>query len=229
MTIGLAMVCWALPAPAADVDKAVQQIVQRTNSFRETHGRGAVAPNGKLADTAHDFARFMANSGKFGHTADGRQPAQRASAHHYEYCIVAENIAYFYRSDGYDTPELAAEMVKGWENSPEHRKNMLDAAVTETGVGIAQDADGRYFGVQMFGRPRSGAIRFTVRNRAGQKIGYRTGQQRFSLPPSAERTHTVCRPTRLAIDLPRPFSASPGDGASYVVVERRGGLAVKEP
>lgn len=36
----------------------------------------------------------MAKTGKYGHAADGRKPAERAAAHGYEYCIVRENIAY---------------------------------------------------------------------------------------------------------------------------------------
>jgi hypothetical protein len=31
---------------------------------------------------------------------------------------------------------------------------------------------------------------------------------------------------QLSIDLATPYSARPGDGASYVIVERRGALAV---
>jgi hypothetical protein len=191
-----------------------------------THGLRALTPSRELSDAAREFAGFMAGTGKFSHTADGHQPAQRAAAHGYEYCIVAENIAYLYRSGGYDAAPLAAALVHGWENSPEHRKNMLDASVTQTGIGIAQGRDGRYYGVQMFGHPKSAAIRFSVRNTAEEQIDYRAGDDRFSLPPRATRTHTVCRPMTITIDLPKPFSASSSDGAIYVVVPRPGGLAV---
>jgi hypothetical protein len=96
-------------------------------------------------------------------------------------------------------------------------------------VGVAQGPDGRYFGVQMFGRPKSAAIRFSVANSSASKIDYRAGERHLSLPPRAVRTHTVCRPLQLTIRLPsrpKPFTARPDDGASYTVLERAGGFAV---
>jgi hypothetical protein len=157
----------------------------------------------------------MAKAGKLGHAVDGRRPAERAQAQGYEPCIVAENVGFQYRSSGYDAATLAAELVEGWKNSPGHRENMEDAAVTEIGVGIAQDAKGRYFGVQLFGRPKRDAIRFSVQNDAGREVAYRAGEA-LSLPPGATRTHMVCRPVTLAIESPL-FSTTPVDGARYIV------------
>ena len=59
----------------------------------------------------------MANTGNLSHTADGRQPVERATAQGYDHCIVLENIAYSYRSSGYDAPALARDMVEGWKKS----------------------------------------------------------------------------------------------------------------
>jgi hypothetical protein len=179
----------------------------------------------ELEATALEFARFMAKTGKYGHTADGRQPSERAAAQGYDYCIVSENLAYQYRSDGYDSAaELAERFVEGWKESPEHRKNMLDGAVTQTGVGVARDESGRYFAVQMFGRPKSAAIRFEVRNRSGGKVAYRAGERRFTLGPRISRTHMVCRPVELSIQRPgpgKPFSARAADGARYTITDQR--------
>ena len=45
--------------------------------------------------------------------------------------------------------------VEGWERSAAHRKNMLDRDATEIGVAVAHSPrTGRYYGVQVFGRPR---------------------------------------------------------------------------
>lgn len=122
-----------------------------------------------------------------------------------------------YRSDGYASAEaLAAEMVQGWKDSPGHRRNMLEPAVTQTGVAIAQAADGRYFGVQMFGRPKSEAIRFEVRNLAGKEVAYTVDGRSYSLPPRVTRTHSVCRPVELAIPS-RGVLARPENGATYEV------------
>lgn len=222
----LAIVCPSHGAAGAELPEAAKLVLEQTNEFRAAQGLEPVVTSRELAAAAGAFAGFMAKNGNLDHTADGRQPVERAAAAGYDYCIVSENIARLYRSAGYDAPALAHEMVEGWKNSPAHRRAMLDTAVTQIGIGIAQDDQGRYFGVQMFGRPKASAIRFNVRNQAPRKIGYRMGERRFSLPPRVERTHTVCRPSTITVELPKPFSARARDGASYVVVERAGGLAV---
>ena len=61
---------------------------------------------------------------------------------------------------------------------PGHRQNLLDPAVTQTGIAVAQDDKGRYFGVQMFGRPKTSAIRFSLRNRSAQSIQNRSSSRR---------------------------------------------------
>lgn len=214
----LVLVLAGFSVSAADVEEPAKAVVERTNAFRESQGLDPQTVNPALAKAARDFARFMAKTGKYGHAADGRQPAERAAAHGYEYCLVLENIAYLYKSRGYGTGALARELVEGWKNSPEHRKNMLEPAATQTGVGVAQSRDGGYYGVQMFGRPKSAAIHFSVDNRSGNDINYRAGDQRFSLPARAVRTHTVCRPQQLAIEMQRsPFNARPSGGERYVV------------
>jgi uncharacterized protein YkwD len=223
----LAIVCPTHGAAGAELAEAAKLVQQQTDEFRAAQGLEPVTTSRELAAAADAFAGFMAKNGNYGHTADGRQPVERAAAEGYDYCIVSENIARLHRSAGYDAPALARDMVEGWKNSPAHRRAMLDPAVTQTGVGIARDDQGRYFGVQMFGRPKTSAIRFSLRNQSTRKIEYRTGERRFSLPPRAERTHAVCRPLRITIELPKPFSAPASDGASYVVVERAGDPAVE--
>lgn len=210
----------------ADVDETVRRIVERTNALRSADGLEAVETSRELQDAAREFAAFMAKSGRYGHEADGRRPEQRATAHGYEHCIVSENIASVYRSTGYGASALGDVMFEGWEDSTGHRRNMVEPAVTQVGVGIARDDRGRWFGVQMFGRPRSAAIRFSVRNASGQTIAYRTDERRYSLAPRALRTHTICVPTAIAIDGEAPFHDRPEDGAAYTVVRRGGGLAV---
>ena len=181
----------------------------------------------ELDAAANGFARYMARTGIYGHVADGRQPVDRAAAEGYDACIVSENIARLYRSAGYDAGMLARDMVEGFKKSHDHRRAMLDPAVTQAGVGVAQDETGRYFGVEMFGRPKTSAIHFSLRNDSTRAVDYAAGERRFSLPPHVERTHTVCRPVEITIALPKPFKAQPRDGASFVVVERAGALAVQ--
>ena len=97
-----------------------------------------MAVNPDLTDAARDFAAYMARTSRYGHTADGSRPADRAASHGYEYCVIAENIAYAFNSDGYTTEELGKTFVEGWKHSPGHRRNMLDPDVAETGVAVAR-------------------------------------------------------------------------------------------
>src|SRR6266404_4082137 len=90
-----------------DTDNVAQRIVASTNDFRRQEGRSQIHRNQVLTETALEFARFLSRSDKFGHEADRRRPDERAKQHGYDYCIVLENIAYQYNSDGFKADELA--------------------------------------------------------------------------------------------------------------------------
>ena len=197
---------------ALDVSQSAKEIVERTNAFRTKKGLESVHASAALQNAARDFARYMADTGNYGHHADGRTPEERASAQGYESCILSENIAYQYRSNGYPSAGALAEaFTRGWMNSPEHRKNMLDPDVTQIGLGIARDKGGRYFAVQMFGRPKAAAIRFAVRNASGKSIEYQAGDRSFSLTSRATRSHLVCRPLEIRFhSSERSFTARGG-------------------
>jgi len=203
-------------------------VVRRTNTFREHEGRGAVAWNAKLAATAQDFAEFMARTDRYGHDADGRRPSERAEKHGYDYCLVAENIAYQYRSTGFPRGELAEALVEGWwKYSPPHRRNMLDPDVVDTGVGVARSTTtGRWYGVQMFGLPQAAKMAFQVTNDANTSVEYRLGDRTFALPPRVTRTHEQCRPTHVTVDWPgeQPTTTvKPHGGERYIVVQGASG------
>src|SRR5690242_10431759 len=76
-----------------DLAAAVASIVDQTNALRKENGLDPVKPNEKLNSTAEYFAKFMADSGKYGHDADGHLPSERATKHGYEYALINENIA----------------------------------------------------------------------------------------------------------------------------------------
>lgn len=215
--------------------EAAQQIIQQTNQFRKKHGRSPVEADTKLTDTARYFAEYMARTASYGHYADGNRPAGRAADHGYEYCLVAENIAYYGTTAQVDAAGLADQFTQGWIDSPGHRENMLRRAVTQTGVAVAQDADsGYFFAVQMFGRPESASIRFTVSNRSSRAAGYvliaKGGEKSFDLPARAVMTHTRCQPPE--IRLPgtdgKPQAVDGGD--AFVIQQDDAGLVLnREP
>jgi uncharacterized protein YkwD len=182
---------------AADAARAAELIVEQTNRFRREEGLEPLQSQPQLQSAAQYFANFMAEQNKYGHTADGQRPADRAAEHGYEYCIVLENIAYQYSSRGFATEQLSEGFMEGWKNSPGHRKNLLDADVTEIGVAISQAPDGRYYAVQKFGRPSSASIDFEIANESGVEVAYRLGERTIALPPRTIMTHQRCRPTTL--------------------------------
>lgn len=222
----LVLAALALPAGALELDVAERHVRDATNRFRAAHGLAPLSGEARLAATANDFARFLAEGDRFGHQADGRDPPQRAKRHGYDYCMVAENIGYQYRSHGFESAaQLAEGFVDGWKRSPGHRANLEDREATEIGVGIARSAkSGRYYGVQVFGRPASLELRFTVANESARAIDYLIGDQRYSLAARTERSHRECRAEPLVLLGER---LAPRAGQRFAVVEERGALRLR--
>jgi uncharacterized protein YkwD len=77
---------------------------------------------------------------------DGAQVWDRAVTAGYRYRKVAENIAAGQRT--------AAEVVRGWMESPGHRANILDGELTQIGVGHAEGGSYGTYWTQVFGTPR---------------------------------------------------------------------------
>jgi hypothetical protein len=182
---------FAGPPAAPNADE--RAVVAQANAFRRGQGLGALQVNPQLQAAAANFAAWMARTDRYGHEADGRAPAQRVDAEGYEHCLVAENIAFEYRSVPFDPGELPGRFVQGWIRSPGHRAKLLDAAVVDTGVGIAQSRrSGRWFAVQVFGRPMSRSVEFQVSNPGGRAASYRLDRRRYELPARSTMTHKEC-------------------------------------
>lgn len=195
----LAAILLALAAAAAhaapDLGEAERLIDRSTNDFRAAQELSRLRPNAALARAAQAFADYMARTDRYGHTADGKEPADRARAQGYDYCRVSENIGYQFSAAGFATEELARGYVEGWKESPGHRRNMVDPDAVHMASAVAQSArSGRYYAVQLFGRPRSAAIEFRVANQARAPVRYRVGTEDFTLQAGQQRVHTLCTP-----------------------------------
>jgi hypothetical protein len=211
-------------ADALSSSKAVSLVTEATNEFRREHHLATLATNDKLARTAGDFAQFMARTGRFAHDADGARPADRARSHGYDYCMVAENIGYQFRSDGFrSAAELANGFIDGWKRSRGHRENMLDREPVEIGVGVARSDSGHYYAVQLFGRPASMRVQFEVANRSDHRVDYRVGSESFSLPRNSMRTHQICASDTLDF---HGEALSVRNGDRFAVLERAGRLRI---
>ena len=206
--------------------RAAQVIVGDANKFRVNQGLAALSTDTRLMRAAQEFAEYMARTDRLSHEADGREPAERAKRQGYDYCMVAENIGYQYRSDGFrSAAQLSAGFVKGWANSPEHRKNLLDREALETGVGVARNArTGRHYAVQLFGVPASKSVRFSVTNEAGRGVEYLVGSQRYTLPRRTVRTHDVCGAESVAFE---GDTLVPTAGARFFVVHEGERLSLR--
>lgn len=125
-----------------------EQVLQATNALRAQAGCPALTLAPALTQAAQGHSDDMAAHDQLSHAAtDGSTPQQRAQ--HAGYAGIAgwENIA-----AGYQTPAAA---VAGWEASSDHRANMLNCALTQIGIGVAEnDASAyRFYWTQAFGRP----------------------------------------------------------------------------
>jgi hypothetical protein len=142
----------------------------------------------------------MARTDRYGHQADGRQPSERADAQGYAHCLIGENIAFAQRDSGFDAEGLASRVFDGWSRSPPHRRNMLDGDMTEIGIATAQSPhSGRHYAVQLFGRPRSLAVRISLANRSRDTVQYELAGDNYELKAGATRTHERCRRAMLAL------------------------------
>jgi stress response protein SCP2 len=135
------------PAPVVDAGGPLAEVVAATNVERARHGLAALTVDARLAAAAQAHSEDMVRRDFFSHAnPDGQQVWDRALARGYPYRKVAENIAAGQRS--------AAEVVRGWMDSPGHRANILDGELTQIGVGHALGGGYGTTWTQVFGTPR---------------------------------------------------------------------------
>jgi uncharacterized protein YkwD len=207
---------------AADLDRVSKLVLDRTNAVREKEGRRMLKSSPELCAAAQQFADFMARTDKYSHDADGKQPAERAKSKGYDYCIISENIAYEYKSAGFETDELARTLLEGWKRSEPHLKNMLDPDVLEAGMGVARsEKSGKYYAVQMFGRPKSAMIEFSIVNETETSVEYMLAGEKYTVPARTSRTHGQCRSDELRFTFPnsqaRPVSFRPARDEKFFI------------
>lgn len=129
----------APPAPPAP--SYSQEVLRLTNLERIRAGLAPLADDDALAKVAQEKARDMQANGYFSHTSPTYgSPFGMMRKFGVSYTYAAENIA-----KGYRTP---AEVVAGWMGSSGHRANILNAKLSNLGVGVAGDV-----WVQMFRCP----------------------------------------------------------------------------
>ncbi|WP_030801177.1 CAP domain-containing protein [Streptomyces sp. NRRL S-337] len=119
---------------SAPASSAAASILKLVNSERSKAGCSPLKLNAKLTKAAQDHSKDMAAHRNMSHTgSDGSDPGQRITRAGYNWSAYGENVAY-----GYSSPE---SVMKGWMNSPGHKRNILDCSFKELGVGLAQPGD----------------------------------------------------------------------------------------
>jgi len=100
-----------------------------------------------LAKMARAFSKKMARESFFSHfDRDGNSVVERIKDSNIKgWNKIGENLFF---CEGYNSFDALA--VRGWMNSSEHRRNILDRQFTTTGIGVAQTPDGRIYITQVF-------------------------------------------------------------------------------
>ena len=111
-----------------DVDKARDVI----NAYRAAKGLKPVKLNPALTDAAKAHSRDLAKWDRISHFgSDGSNPWDRVKRTGYNAKVAAENVG-----TGQATFD---EVMKGWQESAGHNKNLLLSDATEMGIALVQD------------------------------------------------------------------------------------------
>lgn len=101
-------------------------------------GSAALYLNDKLCNAAQAHADWMAANRRMSHTgAGGSSFADRAREHGYNIRGGGENVA-----AGYSSVEA---VMRGWMNSPGHRRNILNRSWRDAGFGVAKAQNGQLY------------------------------------------------------------------------------------
>ncbi len=102
------------------------------NTYRKTQGLKALTLNAELTNAAKAHAKDLAKWDRISHYgSDGSNPWDRVKRAGYNAKVAAENVG---------TGQISfAEVLKGWQESPGHNKNLLMNDVDNIGLALVQD------------------------------------------------------------------------------------------
>jgi len=138
-----------------------QNLLDRFNDYRVSHGLDPLRENVKLDEAATYQADYMARTGFYAHVnADGRDVADRVRAEGYRFGWIGETLHQYdpeiRRTTGieryYERSELVSYLMDGWDASAAHREILLEGGVRDVGVGIAEAENGRIYAALLVGR-----------------------------------------------------------------------------
>jgi uncharacterized protein YkwD len=144
----------AASSAAQGEDELSRAVLGAINAYRSQHGAHPLADDASLQRAAAVHSADMSIRSFIGHyNPDGQGPKERMLAVDPNFhSDLAENIAVLSGMNGKSASEIAAELVRQWVASPDHRKNLRSADYTRSGVGIARKGD-TVFATQLFAGP----------------------------------------------------------------------------
>ena len=136
------------PEKVSGLTEQETEILGLVNQKRVRAGLPPLKFSARLAVIARGHSYDMAMRHYLAHNSpDGVAPADRISGVGLDYRAVGENI---YKDDDANSGDIPQRAMSGWLKSPEHLANIISGKFTETGVGIAQSADGTTYVTQDF-------------------------------------------------------------------------------
>jgi uncharacterized protein YkwD len=136
---------WAF-ADDPQLARLEQQLQRSVNDFRHANKLIALERRADLDAVARAHSEDMVRRAFFAHENPDRelwhQRIDRAGIT--GYTMAGENVAQT------NEPDPNHAVLTGWENSPDHRRNLAFPSFNATGVGIARAADGRLFYTQLY-------------------------------------------------------------------------------
>jgi uncharacterized protein YkwD len=137
--------------PLRDVGRVRAALLAEVNARRRKAGAPALRSSPALDKAAQGHAEDMLARSYFAHESpSGTTVRERSREAGYDWRAIGENIA--------EGQFSVAQVMEGWMNSPDHRRNILDPAYTDLGTGLvtAKGKDGHYrvIWVQNFGAPK---------------------------------------------------------------------------
>ncbi|WP_409561861.1 CAP domain-containing protein [Hyphomicrobium sp. B1] len=102
------------------------------NAYRKKYGLKPLKLNAELTEAAKAHSRDLAKWDRISHYgSDGSNPWDRVKRTGYKARLTAENVG---------TGQINFnEVMKGWEESPGHNKNLLTPDATSMGIALVQD------------------------------------------------------------------------------------------
>lgn len=123
-----------------------QQVVEIVNKERVARGLAPLTYSSELSRVARIKSQDMIDKKYFSHQSPTYgSPFQMMEKFGLRFSAAGENIAYGQRT--------AAEVMNTWMNSSGHKANILSAAYTHIGVGVAKMANGTLYWTQQFMKP----------------------------------------------------------------------------